>query len=102
MDNPTSFEGFEATKSYQPACLGRKVGVKMGRIAESAGAKFDLVVDRIENCAENVKFALEKISEEGVQGLKKRAIDYARKEPLNALLLAMGSGILVGWATKRK
>jgi hypothetical protein len=49
-----------------------------------------------------VKFALDKISEEGVQGLKKRGIDYARKEPLNALLLAMGSGILVGWATKRK
>jgi hypothetical protein len=86
----------------RPAASGRKSGAKVARIVESAGAKLDLAVDRIESCAENVKFALDKISEEGVQGLKKRAIDYARKEPLNALLLAMGSGVLLGRATKRK
>src|SRR5262249_15320115 len=101
MDEQRDFAGFEL-KSYQAACLGQKVGAKVARIAESAGAKFDLAVDRIQSCAGNVKHALHRIGEEGLQGMKKRAIDYARKEPLNALLLAMGSGILLGWATKRK
>jgi hypothetical protein len=81
---------------------GQKVGAQVGRLADTAGTKFDSAVDYVEERAQSVKQSFRAMTDEGWEGMKKRAIDYTRKEPLNALLLAIGAGILVGWATRRE
>ena len=60
---------------------GQRVGAQVGRLAETA--------------------SLQSMTDEGWEGVKRKAEDYTRKEPWNALLLAIGAGILVGWATRR-
>ena len=80
---------------------GQRMGSQVGRLAESAGAKFDSAVDYMEDTAQSVKQSFQSMTDEGWEGLKRKAIDYTRKEPLNALLLAIGAGVLVGWATRR-
>jgi len=80
---------------------GRRVGAQLGRMAETAGSKFDSAVDYMGQSAESVKESFQALTDEGWEGLKTRAINYTRKEPLNALLLAVGTGILVGWATRK-
>ena len=80
---------------------GQRVGAQVGRIAETAGAKFDSAVDHMGETAQSVKQSFQALTDEGWEGMKRKAVDYTRKEPLNALLLAIGTGILVGWATRR-
>ena len=48
-----------------------------------------------------MKQSFQAMTDEGWEGMKRKAVDYTRKEPWNALLLAIGAGILVGWATRR-
>jgi ElaB/YqjD/DUF883 family membrane-anchored ribosome-binding protein len=80
---------------------GQQVGAQVGRLAETAGTKIDSAVDRMGDTAKSVKQSLQAMTDEGWEGMKKKAEDYTRKEPWNALLLAIGAGILVGWATRR-
>lgn len=80
---------------------GQRIGSQVGRFAESAGQKFDSAVDYMEDAAQSAKRSLQSMTDEGWEGMKRRALDYTRKEPLNALLLAIGAGVLVGWATRR-
>ena len=80
---------------------GQRVGAQVGRLAETAGTKFDSAVDYMGETAQSVKQSFQAMTDEGWEGMKRKAVDYTRKEPLNALLLAIGTGILVGWATRR-
>jgi ElaB/YqjD/DUF883 family membrane-anchored ribosome-binding protein len=80
---------------------GQRVGAQVGRLAETAGTKFDSAVDHMGETAQSVKQSLQAMTDEGWEGMKRKAEDYTRKEPWNALLLAIGAGILVGWATRR-
>ena len=102
MKNEVEFDNFEESKIHCSDRLGHKTAAVVARMAKSAGDAFDLTVDRLENCAGAVKSCLDTMSEEGAEGLKRRAISYARQEPLNALLFALGTGLLLGWATKRR
>ena len=80
---------------------GQRVGAQVGRLAETAGTKFDSAVDYMEDTAKSVKQSFQAMTDEGWEGMKRKAVDYTRKEPMNALLLAIGTGIWVGWATRR-
>jgi hypothetical protein len=80
---------------------GERAASQVGRLAGTASAKFDSSVDYLEETAQSFKRTYQRVSDEGWEGLKKRAVEYTRQEPLNALLMAVGAGILVGWATKR-
>lgn len=96
-DDQTSAFGF----ARETERAGQKVGAQVGRLAETAGTKFDSAVDYMEETAQSVKQSFQSLTDEGWEGMKNRAVNYTRKEPLNALLLAIGTGILVGWATRR-
>ena len=93
----TSTSGF----AREAERAGQRVGAQVGRLAETAGTKIDSAVDHIGETAQSVKQSLQAMTDEGWEGMKKKAEDYTRKEPWNALLLAIGAGILVGWATRR-
>jgi ElaB/YqjD/DUF883 family membrane-anchored ribosome-binding protein len=80
---------------------GQRVGAQVGRLAERAGTKFDSAVDHMGATAQSVKQSLQAMTDEGWEGMKRKAVDYTRKEPWNALLVAIGAGILVGWTTRR-
>ena len=80
---------------------GQHIGAQVGRLAETAGSKFDSAVDHMGETAQAVKQSFQAMTDEGWEGMKRKAEDYTRKEPWNALLLAIGAGILVGWATRR-
>jgi ElaB/YqjD/DUF883 family membrane-anchored ribosome-binding protein len=93
----TSTSGF----AREAERAGQRVGAQVGRLAETAGTKFDSAVDHMGETAQSVKQSLQAMTDEGWEGMKRKAEDYTRKEPWNALLLAIGAGILVGWATRR-
>ena len=80
---------------------GARVGAQLGRVAETAGSKLDSAADYLSQSAESVKQSVQSITDGGWEGLKTRAINYTRKEPLSALMLAAGAGILIGWATRQ-
>ena len=92
--SPSGF-GSEAKRA------GQRMGAQVGRVAETAGTKFDSAVDHMGETAQSVKQSFQAMKDEGWEGMKRKAVDYTRKEPFNALLLAIGAGILVGWATRR-
>ena len=81
---------------------GQRVGAQVGRFAEKAGTKLDSAVDQMGETAQSVKQSFQAIKDEGWEGMKRKAVDYTRKEPWNALLLAIGAGIVVGLATRRE
>lgn len=80
---------------------GQRVGAKVGRFAEKAGTKLDSALDQMGETTQAVKQSFQAMTDEGWEGMRRKAEDYTRKEPWNALLLAIGAGILVGWATRR-
>jgi hypothetical protein len=93
--------GFHVGFCAEAERAGQRAGAQVGRLAETAGTKFDSAVDYMGETAQSVKQSFQAMTDEGWEGMKRKAVDYTRKEPLNALLLAIGTGILVGWATRR-
>jgi ElaB/YqjD/DUF883 family membrane-anchored ribosome-binding protein len=50
---------------------------------------------------QSAKQALDQVRQEGWKGMKGKMIEYTRNEPINALLIALGTGLLLGLLTKR-
>jgi ElaB/YqjD/DUF883 family membrane-anchored ribosome-binding protein len=92
MDN---FAGNESER------LGKRAADKIGNVVETAGQKLDAAVDYVESAKQSAKQTLERVRQDGWQGTKAKAMEYARKEPLSALLIAAGAGFLLGLLTKR-
>lgn len=81
--------------------FGKRAAEKIGSAAEVAGQKLDAAVDYVESTKQSAKETLDQVRQDGWTGMKEKAMEYARTEPLNALLIAAGSGLLLGWLTKR-
>ena len=81
--------------------LGKRVAEKVGTAAGVAGEKLDKAVDYVDSASHNVRDAMYRIRDEGWKGFCDRTMEYTRKEPFTALMVAVGAGILVGWLTKR-
>jgi hypothetical protein len=69
--------------AFEGERLAREVSERIANAADSAGRNLDLALGSVWESA------------------KDRVLDYTRKEPLNALLIALGTGILLGWAFKK-
>jgi ElaB/YqjD/DUF883 family membrane-anchored ribosome-binding protein len=82
--------------------LGRRVADKIGGAAGVAGEKLDAAVDYVDNTTKVVKDTMNQIRDEGWEGMKKRTLEYTRNEPLYALLIAVSTGMMLGWLTKRR
>ena len=57
--------------------------------------------DQIQGEAESAKQSFQFMTDDAWKGIKRKTIEYTKKEPLYALTLAVGAGILMGWATRR-
>jgi hypothetical protein len=69
--------------AFEGQRLAREVSERIANAADSAGRNLDEALDSVRESAMN------------------RVLEYTRKEPLNALLIALGTGILLGWAFKK-
>ena len=70
-------------------------------MGEAAGRKVDAAVEYVDQAKKGVTESLERMKGEGFDDLKQRAFDYARKQPVKALAIAAGAGILLAWLTNR-
>ena len=61
----------------------------------------DAAVDYVESAKQNVQNALDRVRQDGWKGTRTRLMEYTRNEPATALLIAIGTGVIVGWLTKR-
>jgi hypothetical protein len=69
--------------------------------AETTGQKLDAAVDYVESTKQSAKQALDQVRQEGWKGMKSRVPEYTRHEPLGALVIAVGAGVLFGWLATR-
>jgi hypothetical protein len=82
--------------------LGQRVAQKVSSVAETAGRQVDAAVGYVDKAKSEVTQSFDRIKGEGWEGVKQKAVNYIRQEPLNALALAAAAGILLAWVTKRK
>ena len=81
--------------------IGKRAAVKIADAAEAAGQKLDAVVDYMESTKQSAKQTLDQVRQEGWKGMRGKILEYTRNEPFNALLIALGTGLLLGFFTKR-
>ena len=81
--------------------VGKRAAENIGSVVNVAGQKLDAVVDYVESTKQSVQEALGRVRQDGWKGTKERVMEFTRREPVNALLLAVGTGLVLGWLTKK-
>jgi ElaB/YqjD/DUF883 family membrane-anchored ribosome-binding protein len=82
--------------------LGARTAEAISSAANKAGDKVDAALDYVNEKTQQVTETLQRARQEGWDGVRRRASDYARNAPLPTLLATMGFGILVGWFLRRE
>jgi hypothetical protein len=77
--------------------LGKRAAEKIAGAAEVAGQKLDAAIDYVESTKQSAKQTLDQVCQDGWPGTKAKVMEYTRKEPLNALLIAVGAGLLLAY-----
>jgi ElaB/YqjD/DUF883 family membrane-anchored ribosome-binding protein len=88
----------------------QQAGEQMGRVTDLAAARGKQIVDSAregaEKAAEYFQGAVEQTREKlneyreaGFGKVRDDALTYTRQQPMNALLIAAGVGLVVGWLT---
>jgi ElaB/YqjD/DUF883 family membrane-anchored ribosome-binding protein len=81
--------------------IGKRAAEKIAAAAEVAGHKLDAAVDYVESTKQSAKQTLDQVRQEGWEGIRGKILEYTRTEPFNALLIALGTGLLLGLVTKK-
>ena len=81
--------------------FGKRAAENIGSAVDVAGQKFDAAVDYVESTRQSVQQTVDRVRQGGWKGMKERVMEYARTEPFNALLIAVGTGLVLGWLTKK-
>src|SRR6185369_1341396 len=82
--------------------FGQRVAQKVGGLGEIASHKVEEAADTVSKATMEATHSMESLMTEGLDGLRQKAIDYARRQPFRALVLAAGAGILMVWLTNRR
>ena len=89
-----------STESFQK--LGHQVGTRaaeaISSAASKAGGKVDAALDYVNEKTQEANETVRRASQEGWDGVRRRASDCARNAPVVTVLTTMGIGILVGLA----
>ncbi len=110
----------ERTGSPEPAAswpgeqqgreAAREMGEQAGRIADLASARARSFVssakeqaqqaaDYVQEAVQQTRERVAEYTEGGFERFKTDALEYTRQQPMNALLIAAGIGLLIGWLT---
>ncbi len=81
--------------------FGKRAAGSIGSAVDLAGQKLDAAVDYVESAKQNVQHTLDRVRQDGWKGAQTRLMEYTRREPATALLIAIGTGVIVGWLTKK-
>jgi hypothetical protein len=81
--------------------IGQRVAQKVSSVAQTAGRKVDAAVGYVDKARSEATQSFDRMKGEGWDGLKQRALDYTRQQPLKALAMAAGAGIFLAWVTSR-
>lgn len=90
-------ENFSGNESDR---LGKRAAETISGAVEVAGQKLDAAVDYVGSAKNTLGHACQD-GWKGMKGLKGKVMEYTRTDPLNALLIAAGTGLVLGWLTKR-
>ncbi|MGH7267361.1 MAG: hypothetical protein ACREMB_21280 [Candidatus Rokuibacteriota bacterium] len=89
---------------------GREMAEQAGRVADIAAARAKGFVssarEQAQQAAEYVQGAVDPIREKvaeytdgGFEKMRDDALTYTRQQPMNALMIAAGVGLILGWLT---
>src|SRR5688572_6696545 len=81
--------------------LGQRIAQKVSSVAETAARKVDAAVGYVDKVKSKLTQSVDRMKDEGWDGLKQRALDYTRQQPFKALAMAAGAGILLAWITNK-
>lgn len=81
--------------------LGKRAAANIGSAVDAAGQKLDAAVDYVATTKQSAQRSLDRLREDGWKGTQARVMEYTRSEPITALLIAVGTGLVLGWLTKR-
>jgi ElaB/YqjD/DUF883 family membrane-anchored ribosome-binding protein len=81
--------------------FGKRMADNVSAAAHTAGEKVDATLSYAESTAHNVRDRMDQFYRKDVRDLKDRGLAYTRSQPLSALLIAAGVGILLGWLSRR-
>jgi len=77
--------------------VGTRAAEAISLAADKAGDKVDAALDYVNEKTQEVNQTLRRASQEGWDGVRRRASDCARNAPLATFLATIGIGIAVGW-----
>jgi hypothetical protein len=75
--------------------LAMRVADRIGSTAANVGQRLDAAVDYLDRTTQSLRTAFNLKSDEEWERVKERALDYTRREPLKALLIAVSTGFLL-------
>jgi len=76
------------------------IGAARGRqIVESAREGAQQAAEYVQGAVEQTRETLNRYREGGFDRVKEDALSYTREQPMNALLIAAGVGLVIGWLT---
>ena len=81
--------------------LGKRAAESIGSAIDMAGQKLDAAVDYVASTKQSAQRTLDRVRQDGWKGMRERVREYIRTEPVNALLIAVGTGLVLGWLTKK-
>ena len=99
-ENKTSIGG-SRNLANEGEKFGKRVAEKVGDAVGVAGQKLDNAMEYVDSTTQTVRESFNRIRDEGIEGLRGRALSYTRREPMTALCIAVTAGLLLGWLTKR-
>jgi ElaB/YqjD/DUF883 family membrane-anchored ribosome-binding protein len=94
----TTMDNLGASESNR---LGKRAAEDIGSAVDAAGQKLDAAVDYLATTKQSAQRTLARVRQDGWKGTKARVMEYTRSEPVTALLIAVGAGLVLGWLTKR-
>ncbi|HEX2520738.1 MAG TPA: hypothetical protein VHP35_01365 [Terriglobia bacterium] len=98
QEGKQTVENINASESER---FGKRAAEKIAGAAEATDQKLDAAVDYVESAKQNAKQTPDQVRQEGWKGMKGRVLEYTRHEPFNALIIAVGAGVFLGWLATR-
>jgi ElaB/YqjD/DUF883 family membrane-anchored ribosome-binding protein len=90
--------------------VGEQVAEQAGRVTDIAAARAKGIVtsaregaqqaaDYVQDAVQPIRDKMAQYTEGGFERVREDVVSYTRQQPINALLVAAGVGLIIGWLT---